>query len=326
MHPRIDLHDLNRIVRDGEIIGQMRSLLSEQGPQKRRVSTGSLADLVQAVAERDLTSGSAPAGGYLVGTKITPMQSLLARFDIPTQAGASVISNLAGPVVVPTITTHAGITWLASDGSSIGESDPTFGQGAMSPKFAAVKINVSRQLLLQSAVTSVVGVAVGESIGRGVTAAALAGTGASGQPIGLLNTPGAFSQSGTSLSAAGLRAMRKSVLMAGAREDRLTWIGAPDVQETLGSREFSAGSGRVLWADGKIEGRPAIATFLAPAGTLFLGDFSRMTIGIFDEAGASLETNPYENFMAGIASFRLILPIDFLFAPAAAFAVATGVN
>lgn len=306
------------------LVQHMRDLLLQHGPQRRRISTAALRDL--AGFSRDLNSTTASAGGRLIGVQQSPLQALMERYSILVEAGVTTINDLTGPITVPRVSTVAVACWLSTDASNIVESDPVFGQIALTPKFAAAKIDVSRQLLLQSDAEKVAGGQTAEAIGRAFDAAIVAGTGTLGQPTGILNTAGIFSQSGTSLSAAGLRAMRKAVLLAGAREDKLLWIGAPDVQETLGGREFSTGSGRVLWSDGKIEGRPAVASFLVPAGTLVLGDFSRITAALFDHSGVSLEVNPYENFQAGTVSFRLIVPVDFGVSPAAAFAVATSVT
>lgn len=307
------------------LIEHMRDLVLQHGPQKRRVSTAALRD-VAAGHRRDLNSTTATAGAYLVGTTQSPLQALMARYSILAEAGVTMISDLSGPITIPRVKTVAVAGWLSTDTSSIVESDPAFGQIAMAPKFCTVKIDVSRQLLLQSNAEGIVGVQAAEAIGRAVDAAIIAGTGTLGQPTGLVNTAGITVQSGTTLSAAGLRAMRKAVLLAGADERNLLFVGAPDVQETLGSREFSTGSGRVLWADRRIDGIAAVASFLVPAGTLVLGDFSRVTAALFDHTGVSLEVNPYENFQVGTASFRLIVPVDFGVSPAAAFAVATSVT
>lgn len=307
------------------LIEHLRDLVQQHGPQKRRIASAALRDVV-GVSRRDLNSTTSSAGGYLIGTQTSALEELLARYSILAEAGVAMISDLTGPMTIPRTKTVPVASWLSTDLSNITESDPVFGQNSVSAKFCSVKIDVSRQLLTQSAADKVVGALASEAVGRAVDTAIIAGTGTLGQPTGIVNTVGVFAQSGSSLSAAGLRAMRKAVLLAGAREDRLLWIGAPDVQETLGGREFSAGSGRVLWADGKIDGRPAVASSLVTAGTLVLGDFSRVTCSIFDHNGVSLEWNPYENFQSGLSSFRLILPVDFAVSPAGAFAVSTSVT
>jgi HK97 family phage major capsid protein len=229
-------------------------------------------------------------------------------------------------VTIPRVTTVATGVWLPADGTTISSADPAFGQLGLAPKFVAAHVRVSRQLLLQSAADRVAGAQVAEAIARAIDTAVIAGTGTLGQPAGIINTTGIGTQSGASLAASGLRSMRKAALDAGAREDALTWLGGTDVQNTIGGREFSAGSGRPLWDDGKILGRPAVASSLVPAGTLLCGDFSRVTVAVFDAAGCELEFNPYANFQSGIVSFRLIVPVDITVSPAAAFSVATSVT
>lgn len=196
----------------------------------------------------------------------------------------------------------------------------------MTPKWAAAHVKVSRQLMLQSQAEQVIGPLVAEAIARAIDTAILHGTGATGQPLGVFNTSGIGTQSGSSLAAAGLRTMRKQVLLAGAREDRMLWVGAPDVQETLNGREFSAGSGRQLWDSDGILGRPAIASSLVTAGSLVVGDFSRVVVVLFDGAGLTLEFNPYSNFAAGQVAFRLLVPVDVGVSPAAAFSTSTSIT
>jgi HK97 family phage major capsid protein len=305
------------------LIEHLRDLVQQHGPQKRRISSAALRDIV-GPARRDLNSTSAPAGAYLVGVQRSPIEELLARYSL--LGDVTTMSDLTGPVTIPRVKTVAVAAWLAADGNNIVEADPVFGQLALAPKFCSVKIDVSRQLLVQSDAERVVGVQAAEAVARAVDTAIIAGSGSAGQPTGITNTSGVFAQAGASLATAGLRAMRKAVLLAGAREDRLLWVGAPDVQETLGGREFSAGSGRVLWSEGKIEGIRAVSSSLVPAGVLVLGAFDRVTAAIFDSSGVALEWNPYENFQTGLSSFRLILPIDLAVSPPACFAVATAVT
>ncbi len=68
------------------------------------------------------------------------------------------------------------------------------------------------------------------AVGELLDIAFLNGAGGS-QPLGLLNTPGINTQSGTSLAHAGLLAMKQKALTAGGREDALAWVGAPAIQE-----------------------------------------------------------------------------------------------
>jgi hypothetical protein len=116
------------------------------------------------------------------------------------------------------------------------------------------------------------------------------------------------------------------VLVAGAREANVRFVADPATAELLGSREFSSGSGLPCWYDGKVLGRPAIATSLMPANTIVCGDFQRATVWVFDELGLGLESDGYSSFATGLIRMRLITPMDFSFSPAAAFCVSTSVS
>lgn len=289
------------------------------GPQRRRIALSALRQV------RDLTSTAATAGGHLIGTTMSPLEAMLRRYGVVGGAGVTYTTNLDGPAVIPRVGIRPDAAWLATDGATIPQAEPTLGQVAVAPKFLAIRMRVSRQLLLQGAAEALVSDVAGDAIGRGTDEAIFSGTGASGQPLGLVGTAGVHAQSGTSLALAGLLNMREQVLLAGAREDRLVWFGHPGVQELLGGRERHSGGGRTLWDDNGILGRPAYATTAVPAGTLVLCDPARITVSIFS-GGASLETDPYTDFMTGKVSYRLILPVDFAFSPAAAFAVATSIT
>lgn len=307
------------------MLDHIREMAMAGQPEKRLVSSAAFTDMMSAT--RDLTAAKASGGGYLVPTGNLPLQAVMERYSIFNEAGVTRISGLEpSPLTMPRTVTVPTASWLSAEGVTIGASDPVFGQVAMTPKWAAATIKVSRQLMLQSQAEQVVGPLVAEAIARAIDTAILHGSGVNGQPQGLFNTTGIGTQSGSSLAAAGLRTMRKAVLDAGGREDRLSWIGATDVQEVLNSREFSAGSGRQLWDTDGILGRPAVASSMVAAGSLVVGDFSRVTVVLFDAAGLTLEFNPYSNFAAGQVSFRLLVPVDVAVSPAAAFSTSTSIT
>lgn len=300
-----------------EVLRQM--MRDANGGPARRSAPSSV------LGQRDLTASAAASGGYLVGTTTRPMASLMERYSVLREAGLQIVDGLQGDVVLPYLKTGAAGGWLSAEGQTITEGAPVFGQVAHRPKYYALKVDISRQLVLQTEADVVASAVIEDATAKGVDAAVIAGTGASGQPLGLVNTAGVNAQPGAALAWAGILSMQEQVLLAGAREDRLMWLGHPTVQKVLSGRERAAGSG-FIWEDGRINGRPAVATASVPAGTLIVGDWSRSTVSVFDAAGVGVEYNPYEDFRAGIASFRLILPLDVGIAPAAAFSVATSVS
>ena len=300
------------------LVQTLREMIQNPLPEKRAIGPGAF--------RRDLTAGTASAGGYLTSTSTSPLEQLIRPYLLLRDAGLNIIAGLDSSVTIPRCTTVPTASWLATEASTPAASDPVFGQVALNPHLTAIYINAGRPLILQSNAEAVIPPIAGEATGRSIESAIFAGSGASGSPTGIINTAGIGTQSGTSLADAGLRAMRKQVLDSGAREDRLTWVGGTDVQSLLSGREFSTGSGRMLWDSGKILGLPAIASTLVPAGTLILGDWSRCTVALFDRQGAAVEVNPFQNFQAGIVGFRLMIAADIMFSPAAAYSVANSIT
>lgn len=284
-----------------------------------------------ALSTRDLTASSPSGGGVLVATAPSEPGDILRPWSVVAESGITVLPNLQGNVTIPRPTTAPTPTWLNSEAATINESQPVLGQTILTPKHVAVTLKFSIQLNRQAPALlellyrqQLLG-----AIGQAIDTAFFAGTGNSGQPTGLHATAGIGTQSGSTLAHAGLLAMRKAALTAGAREDRLRWIGTPAVQETLAGRERVANGGRHLWDDGAILGRPAAATTTAPAGTLTLGDFSQAFMGVWG-GGVELTVNPYGNdvtaFRTGVLSVRAVLTLDFAFPRPAAFTVATSVD
>lgn len=295
----------------------LRELLTVNQPSKR---------LISGMAFRDLTAGTFTAGGALVSTPAAPLESLIQRFSVFGQL-VTVMTGMSTPFSLPRTTTVPTASWIAAELAAIPESQPVFGAVAFTPKYCSAYMQVSRQLLLQAPAESVVASQAAEAVARAIDAAIIAGSGVAGQPTGIVNTAGVHAQSGTSYAHASALNQREQVLLSGAREDNLVWVGHPTVQELIGGRERHAGGGNTLWDADGILGIPAIATTSVPTGTLILGDFSRVTVAVFDGAGfLELQFDPFSDFRAGIAGFRLMVPVDVGVSPAAAFSVATSIT
>ena len=79
----------------------------------------------------------------------------------------------------------------------------------------------------------------------------------------------------------------------------MTWVGAPSVRETQGTREKASGSGRFLCDDGRMAGSPAFATPDALAATLFVGAFREAVLALFGP-GVEVRIDPQNNYNAGL--------------------------
>ena len=298
-------------------IAEILRNMAAGGPGKRRVPTSALRQ------SRDMTAAS--SGAYLVSTTTGALEPLLRGYSVVAEAGVRVLGGLIGNLVLPRTVTNAGAVWIAAEGDTIGEATPTLGQIALVPKYVGLRIDCSRQLLVQSSAETVIEQQLGEAVGTAIDNAVFGGSGNSGEPLGICNSSGIFEQSGPSLGHAGLLAMMEAAVTAGARYNRLTWFAHPDTAEILGARERASGSGFNL-DNGLILGRPCISTTAVPSKKLVLCDPSRILLALFDGQGVGVERDDYSAFSTGLVGFRLLLAVDVAISPAAAFAVAASIT
>ena len=276
---------------------------------------------------RDMSLADANGSSYIVGTSNADPFDVLRPYSTTAQAGVTVLSGLRENLTIPRISGAAAAGWIAEDGvTQYGESQATIGSTSLTPKTCAVRVDFSHQFHRQApAVEMLLRQQLLGAVAELLDGAFLTGSGNSGQPLGLLATGGVNTASGTSLALAGLLEMREEIIAAGGREENLRWIGASTVQELLGARERISGSGRMLWDDGGILGRPAHATRLAPAATLVCGDFGKAIVALWG-AGLRIEIDPFTAFQTGVLSARVVLDVDFAFPQPAAFSVASSIT
>ena len=280
-----------------------------------------------ALQTRDLSAASATGGGYLVGTDAGDPVDVLRPWSVAAAAGLTVLPNLVGNLALPRVSAASSAGWVGTEASTFVEAQPALGQAALTPKTAAVTVDFSRQWSMQAeAAEPLLRAQLMRAVGELVDTAFFAGSGAAGQPLGLLLTAGINTASGASLALAGLLEMRDEIIAAGGQEERMRWVGAPAVQKLLAARERVAAGGRHLWDDNGVLGRPAHATKNAPAATLVAGDFTQAVMGIWGPAGLRLEINPFTDFKAGLISARVVLSCDVAFPQPAAFSVASSVT
>ena len=143
--------------------------------------------------KRDLTQGSATAGGNIVATDmlVGSYVEALRNKSMVRQAGATVLSGLVGECVIPAQNATTTAYWVAEN-SAPTEGAPTYRQIAMSPKTVSAYVDVSRHLMHQSslAIESILRKDLIDGLSSAVDLGALAGSGSSNQPTGILNQSG----------------------------------------------------------------------------------------------------------------------------------------
>lgn len=284
------------------------------------------------VQRRDLTVGTATAGGHMVATTLRPQDfiDLLRNQMVMRSLGMRTLSGLVGNADITKQTGAATAYWLATEATAITESQQTVGLLQLRPKVVGAYTEVSRLLLQQS--TPDADMFVQEDLAKvlalGIDLAAISGSGASGQPTGILNTAGIGAFTGTTLGLAGLLNAQEDVAGANALVDSCAYLTTPAVASLLAQRQRFSSTDTPLWKgnilEGEVLGFRARATNQMSSATALFGDFSQ---AILAEWGVlEIDTNPFANFAAGIVGIRAFYTCDVGVRIAGAFSAASTIT
>lgn len=284
------------------------------------------------VQKRDMTGGTANAGGNLVGTDLQAANfiDLLRARSRAAQLGATMLPGLVGNVAVPKLTGAATAYWLTNEATAITESQQTIGQLSLAPKNLGAYTEISRQLMLQStpAAEQLIMGDLAKVLALAIDLAAFEGSGASGQPTGISNTAGIGSVSGTSIGLAGIVEFQTDVAASNALADAAAYLTTPTVAGLLMQRQRFTSTDTPLWTgsvlDGQMAGYTASTTTAITAASMIFGDFSQVVIGEWGMLEIAL--NPYASFTAAITGIRAIQSVDVGVRQAAAFSRATSIT
>lgn len=287
-------------------------------PQRQGIPLALIADPTARpdTLNRDLSVGGGSAGGYLVGTIRSDVRDILRPWSISARCGVTVIpaAEKDGPLSIPKTTAATTGNWLASETATITPSQPTLAQISMSRKSAAALIRFSRQLNVQSEIAdATIQRELLKTIGQMIDQAVISGTGASGQPTGILNTAGLGTQPGASFGASAALAMEQTCADNNGDDESFAYLTTPAVRKLLRTREIATGSG-ALWscngAENRLAGRGAFASTLMPAATMISGPWSNLLLPIW--GNPRIEINPFDpsGFKSLTVDARLVLDVD----------------
>lgn len=285
---------------------------------------------VKAPMQRDLTVGTTTAGGFLVATNNISFIELLRNRSVAYRMGARRLAGLVGNVTVPRQSAAATAVWLANEASTATESQQTFGQMALTPKTVGAYTEISRQLLLQSSpdAEGIVTADLAKVAALAVDLGVINGSGASGQPTGIINTAGIGSVTGTSLAYAGILEFQTDIASANVMPEMGGYVTTPAVAALMMARQRFSSTDTPLWEgniwDGTMSGFPAMSSNQMPAANMLFGDWASVIVG---EWGVlEVEVNPYANFQAGIIGVRAMVTVDVGLRYPAAFSLATSIT
>jgi len=247
-------------------------------------------------------------------------EALLAR-----QMGVRVMTGLRGNVAIPKFGSGLETGWV-TEGQAVPEAEMSFDQVTLTPKHVGGKTEMSRQLIQQSspAIEQLVREDLSFLIARQIDRAIINGSGTAGEPLGILQTPGIQTIADLPDTWAEVLAMLEmldDVEIANGR-----WLTSAAVRTALASTEKVPGSGSgFLYDGGSLAGLPLSASKSVPAGTLILGDFSQILLGVYSEV--DLLVNPYAEpaYSRGGIQVRAMATVDTAVRHPQGFVVATEV-
>jgi len=300
---------------------------------QERANRTPIEQLAYALMKRDLTVATAGAGGFLVETTNVGFIEMLRNRSVLFNMGARRLSGLVGNVSIPKQSAAATAVWLATEAATITESQQTFVQIALAPKNVGGYTELSRQLLLQSnpSAEGLVMADLAAIVGIDIDLKGLNGSGASGQPTGILNTSGIGSVTGTSLDYADVIEFQTDVFAGNALNSSAGYVTTGAVAGLLKQRVKFASTASPIWEgrleDGSVDapqGYRGMASNQMPAATMLFGDFGQVIVA---EWGVlEIEVNPYANFQAGIIGVRAIASIDIAVRHPTAFSAASSIT
>jgi HK97 family phage major capsid protein len=246
---------------------------------------------------RDLSVGTATAGGYLVGTEKPSLIDLLRPFSAIASFGPTVLNDLTSDVSLPAVTVGAVTGWSAGNAVLTGVGDPVFALPVtLTPHLVSAQVKISRKLIASTKFDFQAGVMreLYKSLGGALDQAALLGTGTGNAPLGILNAPGTNAITfGASASWPAMLTFETAIGKANAPKDKLAWLGSNNTRQKLKQAPRSTGNSNFIWQGGQIADYRAEATsWLDASDPIIFGSWDNLVIGIWMD-GIAVLVDPY---------------------------------
>jgi HK97 family phage major capsid protein len=240
------------------------------------------------------------------------------------QAGARMLTGLSGDVKIPKKSAASTAAWISSEGGPASESEMTVGAVSMSPKTLGAFTDITRQLMLQSSldVEALVRDDLAQALALAIDKAGLEGTGADGQPTGILETGGVNVVTGFAAAVptfAEVVSLETAVAEDNALLGNLSYIMPASMYGGLKTKEKAAGTAQFVVEPGNtVNGYRAIVSNQASNGILYFGNFSDLLVGMW--AGLDILVDPYTASTSGTVRVVALQTVDVAVRHAVSFA------
>jgi len=281
------------------------------------------------LSKRDLSVGSATAGGNIVGT------SLLANefIDLPRNVtlyermGARVLNGLSGNIDLPKKTGASSWYWVTTEGNAPTESELTVGKISLSPKIGGTFTDYTLKLLLQStpSIDGLVQQDLLDTANIGVDLAGFHGTGANGQPTGIVNDSGVGTVDCADLGWDAAVEFLTDVMTGNSLAASMQWATNPTIWGFTQTRQKWPSSGQPLANEnGRMAGYPINASNQIGAGYLMFGDWTQAVVGYW--GGYMLLVDPYTASSSGTTRVRILAACDVQRRLSSAFSIGSNAS
>jgi HK97 family phage major capsid protein len=212
------------------------------------------------------------------------------------QAGARTLSGLTGDVVIPKKTAASSAGWIATEGGAASESEFTVGTVSLTPKQIGAFTDMTRQLRQQSSmdVENMIRDDLGQAIALAIDLGGLEGTGADGQPTGLLNQASltkVTAWAAANPTFAEVVTLETAVADANALMGNLSYICPTNMVGAMKTTEKASGTAQFL-TDGKgLNGHRLVSSNQGTAGNMYFGNWNDLLLGFW--SGLDLLVDPY---------------------------------
>lgn len=255
--------------------------------------------------QRALSVSPGSAGGFTIGTDVLggSLIELLRNKTLVVALGARTLAGLVGNVAIPRVTGGATAYWLA-DNADLTPSDQAFGQLGLVPHRLAAATAYSKQLLAQSSI-DVEGF-VRDDLMRVLAVekdrAAINGSGAAGEPLGILNTSGIGAVTfGAAPTWQKVIDFETAVANANADLGNLAYLVTPAVRGKWKATVKVSNTANFLWGgstdNNLVNGYRAEATKNVPSDRVIFGNWSDLVVA--DWTGWDVIVDPYSKSLQG---------------------------
>lgn len=246
--------------------------------------------------QRDVTKSGTSSATIQTELQADSFIELLRNKSLVLAAGATTLPGLVGDVAIPRQSGGGTAYWLTNESTTVTESTQTFNQVTMSPKTVAGRSDISRRMLLQStpAMDRLIQDDLRKVLSIAIDLAALYGSGASGQPTGVVTTAGIGSvttSGAASLAWSHVVNLWREVSIDNADMGTLAYITNATIAALFKVTQKASNTGIFFMdPDGSVNGYPCLVTNQVAAGDCLYGNWADLLIGEWGVLDVTVDT------------------------------------